>query len=204
MAASRRVAISLLLLVAAMASSFSFSPCTAQSSSSCASYTFSSNQQYGSCAALPRLGATLHYNYTAAASTVAVAFRAPQPAGGKGWVAWGINPSGSGMVGTQAVVAFRHSNGSLVAYPTVLVSYAPSMAPAAAKDLALPVSGVSAEENGKAKEVVVYATVALPAGKGTKFNHVWQQGSSVAGDVPAAHPTSGDNVLSVGSIDFSK
>lgn len=202
MAASRRVAISLLLLVAAMASSFSFSPCTAQSSSSCASYTFSSNQQYGSCAALPRLGATLHYNYTAAASTVAVAFRAA--AGGRQGGGVGINPSGSGMVGTQAVVAFRHSNGSLVAYPTVLGSYAPSMAPAAAKDLALPVSGVSAEENGKAKEVVVYATVALPAGKGTKFNHVWQQGSSVAGDVPAAHPTSGDNVLSVGSIDFSK
>ncbi|KAF0899383.1 hypothetical protein E2562_018252 [Oryza meyeriana var. granulata] len=208
MAASRRLMVSL-LLVAAMASS-SFSPSYAQSSSSssCASYTFStSNQLYGSCATLPRLGATLHYNYTAAANTVAVAFRAPQPGGGKGWVAWGLNPSGSGMVGTQAVVAFHHSNGSLVAYPTVLDSYAPSMAPAAAKDLAIPVSGVSAEEHaaaGKAKEVVVYATVALPAGKGSKFNHVWQQGSSVSGDVPAAHPTSGDNVLSVGSIDFSK
>uniref|UniRef100_A0A0E0LTY0 DOMON domain-containing protein n=1 Tax=Oryza punctata TaxID=4537 RepID=A0A0E0LTY0_ORYPU len=208
MASSRRLVVS--LLVAAMASSFSLSPSTAQSSSSsssCASYTFSSNQLYGSCAALPRLGATLHYNYTAATNTVAVAFRAPQAAAGgagKGWVAWGINPSGTGMVGTQAVVAFRHSNGSLVAYPTVLDSYAPSMAPAAAKDLALPVSGVSAEEIGKTKEVVVYATVALPAGKGSKFNHVWQQGSSVAGDVPAAHPTSGDNVLSVGSIDFSK
>ncbi|XP_006659313.1 cytochrome b561 and DOMON domain-containing protein At5g47530-like [Oryza brachyantha] len=204
MAASGRLVVSL-LLVAAMASSFSFSPSTAQSSSSsCASYTFSGNQLYGSCATLPRLGATLHYNYTAATNTVAVAFRAPQAGGGKGWVAWGLNPSGSGMVGTQAVVAFRHSNGSLVAYPTVLGSYAPSMAPAAAKDLPLPVSAVSAEESAKDKEVVVYATVALPAGKGSKFNHVWQQGSSVAGDVPAAHPTSGDNVLSVGSIDFSK
>uniref|UniRef100_A0A0D9X6S8 DOMON domain-containing protein n=1 Tax=Leersia perrieri TaxID=77586 RepID=A0A0D9X6S8_9ORYZ len=197
MAASRSLTLVVsLLLVAAMAST------AVAQSSSCASYTFSSNQQYGSCAALPRLGATLHYNYTAATNTVAVAFRAPQT--GKGWVAWGINPTGSGMVGTQAVVAFHGSKGSLVAYPTVLDSYAPSMATAAAKDLALPITDVSAEENAKAKEVVVYATVALPAGKGSKFNHVWQQGGSVSGDVPAAHPTSGDNVLSVGTIDFSK
>uniref|UniRef100_A0A0D9X6T0 DOMON domain-containing protein n=1 Tax=Leersia perrieri TaxID=77586 RepID=A0A0D9X6T0_9ORYZ len=193
MAASRRLVVSL-LLVAAMATT-----AKSASSESCASYTFSSNQQYGSCAALPHLGTTLHYNYTAATNTVAVAFRAPQTA--KGWVAWGINPTGSGMVGTQAVVAFHGSNGSLIAYPTVLDSYAPSMAPAAD---AAPITGVSAEENAKAKEVVVYATVALPAGKGSKFNHVWQQGGSVSGDVPAAHPTSGDNVLSVGTIDFSK
>ncbi|KAL5230775.1 hypothetical protein ABZP36_029551 [Zizania latifolia] len=208
---SRRFMVSLVL--ATMASSLSVRPSSAQSSSSsCASHTFSGNQLYGSCASLPRLGATLHYNYTAPTSTVAVAFRAPLASGagggGKGWVAWGLNPSGSGMVGTQAVVAFRHSNGSLVAYPTVLDSYAPSMAPAAAKDLALPVSGVSVEEHAAGgsgnKEVVLYATVALPAGKGSKFNHVWQQGSSVVGDVPAAHPTTGDNILSVGSIDFSE
>ncbi|KAG8087077.1 hypothetical protein GUJ93_ZPchr0010g7593 [Zizania palustris] len=172
---SRRFVVSLVL--ATMASFLSVRPSSAQSSSSsssCASYTFSGNQLYGSCASLPRLGATLHYNYTAQTSSVAVAFRAPLASGGgggSGWVAWGLNPSGSGMVGTQAVVAFRHSNGSLVAYPTVLDSYAPSMAPAAAKDLVLPVSGVSVEEHAAGgsgtKAVVLYATVALPAGKGS-------------------------------------
>ncbi|KAL6644230.1 hypothetical protein ACP70R_015838 [Stipagrostis hirtigluma subsp. patula] len=175
----------------------------ATAASSCASHTFSggSGQVYGSCADLPRLGAALHYNYTAATNTVAVAFRSPRAKDG-GWVAWGVNPTGAGMVGAQAVVAFRHSNGSLVAYPTVLDSYSPSMAPAAPGDLAFPVSGVAAEHTGE--EMVVYATVTLPEGKGSKVNHVWQHGSSVVNDVPAAHPTTGDNILSTATIDFSE
>lgn len=189
-----------LFLLATIASSFLSSATAQSSSSSCASHTFSSNQLYGSCATLPRLGTTLHYNYTAAGNTVAVAFRAPSK--GAGWVAWGLNPNGTGMVGTQAVVAFQHSNGSLVAYPTLLDSYAPSMAPADAAELGFPVSDVAAEYVKKGKEMVVYATVALP-GKGSEFNHVWQQGSSVVDDVPAAHPTAGDNILSTGTIDFS-
>ncbi|KAL6885856.1 hypothetical protein ACP4OV_010117 [Aristida adscensionis] len=173
----------------------------------CANHTFSDGQVYASCVDLPRLGAALHYNYTAATNTVAVAFRAPQGTGASasedgGWVAWGINPTGAGMVGTQAVVAFRRADGSLAAYPTVLGSYAPSMAPAAAGELVLPMSGVAAERAGG--EMAVYATVALPAGKGSKVSHVWQRGSSVVNDVPAAHPTAGDNVLSTASIDFSK
>jgi hypothetical protein len=141
---------------------------------SCASYTFSNNHAYASCASLGRLDATLHYNYTADTNTVPVAFRAPLDKKQAGWVAWGLNPNGTGMVGTQAVVAFQHSNGSLVAYPTLLDSYAPSMAPA--EQLVFPVSDVAAAEehhvSGK-KEMVVYATVALP-GTGSKFNHVWQ------------------------------
>jgi len=52
--------------------------------------------------------------------------------------------------------------------------------------------------------MVVYATLALPAGKqGSKFTHVWQQGTAVVNDVPAAHPTTGDNILSTATIDFS-
>jgi hypothetical protein len=188
-----------LMFIAAISSSFF--PLSLSAAQSCASYTFSNNQAYESCASLPRLGATLHYNYTADTNTVSVAFRAPPLAKG-GWVAWGLNPNGTGMVGTQAVVAFQHSNGSLVAYPTLLDSYAPSMAPAKPAELGFPVSDVAAEHLS-GKEMVVYATVALP-GKGSKFNHVWQQGSSVVNDVPAAHPTTGDNILSSGTVDFSK
>lgn len=180
---------------------------TAATAARCSSsHTFSGTggTTYASCADLPRLGATLHYNYTAATNTVAVAFRAPQASGeDAGWVAWGINPSGrTGMVGTQAVVAFQSSNGSLVAYPTVLDSYAPSMAPAAPEDLTFPVSDVAAEVVD-GEEVVLYATLALPDGKGTKFTHVWQQGTAVVNDVPAVHPTTGDNILSTATIDFS-
>ncbi|NP_001148749.2 uncharacterized protein LOC100282365 precursor [Zea mays] len=184
---------------------------TAAKAAPCSSHTFSGTtggqNPYASCADLPRLGATLHYNYTAATNTVAVAFRAPQAKGDDGWVAWGINPSGrAGMVGTQAVVAFQRSDGSLVAYPTLLDSYAPSMAPAAPGDLAFPVSDVAAEYVD-GKEMVLYATLALPAGNGqqgsSKFTHVWQQGTAVVNDVPAAHPTTGDNILSTATIDFS-
>jgi hypothetical protein len=202
--------VSLVIVLAAFAiTCSSFPPSSAAAKAApCSSQTFSGTggggqRPYASCADLPRLGATLHYNYTAATNTVAVAFRAPQAKGDDGWVAWGINPSGrTGMVGTQAVVAFQHSNGSLVAYPTVLDSYAPSMAPAAPKDLAFPVSDVAAEY-ADGKEMVVYATLALPAGKGSKFTHVWQQGTAVVNDVPAAHPTTGDNILSTATVDFS-
>ncbi|CAO2206457.1 unnamed protein product [Urochloa humidicola] len=181
----------------------------AEAAASCASHTFSGAsggvRLYPSCTDLPRLGAALHYNYSAAANTVAVAFRAPATTQDGGWVAWGINPSGSaGMVGTNAVVAFRRdADGALAAYPTVLDSYAPSMAPAAAGDLAFPVTGVAAEHDADGEEMVVYATVELPAGKGSKFTHVWQSGSKVVNGVPAAHPTTGDNVLSTATIDFS-
>ncbi|XP_066397532.1 auxin-induced in root cultures protein 12-like [Miscanthus floridulus] len=207
-ASSTSVSLAIVLAAVAITCS-SFPPSSAAAkAASCSSQTFSGTgggQQhpYASCADLPRLGATLHYNYTAATNTVAVAFRAPQAKGDDGWVAWGINPSGrTGMVGTQAVVAFQHSNGSLVAYPTVLDSYVPSMAPAAPGDLAFPVSDVAAEY-ADGKQMVVYATLALPAGKGSKFTQVWQQGTAVVNDVPAAHPTTGDNILSTATIDFS-
>ena len=198
--------VSLAVVLAAVAACSSFG---AEAAAACSSHTFSGNggggsRLYASCTDLPRLGAALHYNYTAATNTVSVAFRAPLGED-DGWVAWGINPSGrAGMVGTNAVVAFRRANSTLAAYPTVLDSYAPSMAPAAPGDLAFPVSGVAAEHDAEGKEMVVYATVALPAGKGSKFTHVWQRGSAVVNDVPAAHPTTGDNVLSTATIDFSE
>ncbi|CAO2187815.1 unnamed protein product [Urochloa humidicola] len=206
-ASGAMVPLAVVLAVVAACSSSS-GGAAAAAAASCASHTFSGAsgtvRLYPSCTDLPRLGAALHYNYSAATNTVAVAFRAPTQDGEDGWVAWGINPSGrASMVGTNAVVAFRRANVTLAAYPTVLDSYAPSMAAAAPGDLAFPVSGVAAEHDADGKEMVVYATVELPAGKGSKFTHVWQRGSKVVNGVPAAHPTTGDNVLSTATIDFS-
>ncbi|KAF3336442.1 auxin-induced in root cultures protein 12-like protein [Carex littledalei] len=161
---------------------------------SCSSYTFSDNKAYSSCTDLPHLGAALHYNQATSSNAIDIAFRAPQSH--SGWVAWGLNPKGPSMVGSQVLVAFFHSNGSLVAYPTQLDSYSPSMAPG---DLTFPVSHVSAEYINK--EMIIYATLSLPKAK-TKFNHVWQAGSTVASDVPGVHPTSGENVLSKGTVEF--
>ncbi|RWW08452.1 hypothetical protein BHE74_00047320 [Ensete ventricosum] len=147
-----------------------------------------------SCTDLPHLGASLYYNRDASANTVSVAFKAPQTS--TGWVAWGLNPNATKMVGSQAIVAFLHSNGSMMAYPTQLDSYAPSMAPAA---LSFPVNDVSAAYVNK--EMIIFATLGLVGG-GTKFNQVWQEGSTVLNDVPKAHSTRGDNIKSLATIDF--
>lgn len=49
--------------------------------------------------------------------------------------------------------------------------------------------------------MVIYATLVLPPGR-TGFNQVWQSGP-VSGEVLQEHPLSGDNKLSVGTVDFA-
>lgn len=168
--------------------------CLHSAARTCSSYTFSDNKVFSSCTELPHLGASLHYNYTASTNTINIAFKAPQIS--TGWIAWGLNPNDTKMVGSQAIVAFRHSNGSMVAYPTQLDSYSPSMAP---ESLSFPVSDVSAEY--VKKEMIIFATMGL-VGRESKFNHVWQEGSTVLNDVPGAHSTTGENIQSLGTIDF--
>ncbi|OAY68732.1 Cytochrome b561 and DOMON domain-containing protein, partial [Ananas comosus] len=180
------------VLIFTMAVSSFLSSSVAQQT--CSSYTFSNNKAFNSCTELPHLGASLYYTLAPSSDTINVAFKAPQSS--DGWVAWGLNPKSTKMVGSQAIVAFFHSNGSMIAYPTQLDSYAPSMAP---EDLSFPVSDMAAEY--VKNEMIIYATLKLPGGS-TKFNHVWQEGSSVANDVPQAHSTSGGNIESLGTIDF--
>lgn len=171
-----------------------------QHTTTCQDYTFSSaSEPFASCADLPYLKASLHWTRSQS-SAVCIAYRAPQSP--TGWIAWGINPNSStSMVGTQALLAFRHSNGTMVAYPTSLATYSPSLKP---EKLSFPVYNVSAEY--VKGDMVIYATVGLlGAGDGeagAKFNQIWQEGGSVVGDVPAMHSVSGDNVLSKGTIEF--
>ncbi|KAJ6793235.1 cytochrome b561 and DOMON domain-containing protein-like [Iris pallida] len=172
---------------------------SSSSSQTCSSYTFSSNQSFSSCADLPHLDASLHWTRSQS-SAICIAFRAPQASGG--WVAWGVNPAGKpAMVGTQALVAHRGPDGAMAAYPTVLTSYSPSMRPG---NLSFPVYDVSAEYVGG--DMIIFATLGLlGAGGGVanaEFSHVWQKGSSVVNGVPAVHSTSGENVLSMGSVEF--
>ncbi|ONK70124.1 uncharacterized protein A4U43_C05F30510 [Asparagus officinalis] len=165
----------------------------------CSSYAFSSSPEpFTSCVDLPHLNSSLHWSRSQS-SAVCIAYRAPQSP--NGWIAWGVNPNSSSMVGTHALVAFHHSNGSMVAYPTILDSYSPSLKP---QKLGFPVYNVSAEY--VKGDMVIYATVGLiGAGEGdaaAKFNQVWQEGSRVVDGVPAMHSVSGDNVLSKGSIEL--
>lgn len=123
-----------------------------------------------------------------------IAYRAKQ--GSRGWVAWAINPNQIGMVGSEAIVAFHNSNGSITVYPTLITSYSPSMLPG---DLSFQVSGLSADfVNG---EITIYATVGPFAG-GSLVNQVWQAGNLVLNDVPQMHDVSQQNLESTGELDF--
>ena len=149
------------------------SSCLSSAAQTCSSYTFSNSKVFSSCTELPHLGASLYHNYTASTNTLNIAFKAPQTS--KGWIAWGLNPNGAKMVGSQVIVAFFHSNGSMVAYPTQLDSYAPSMAP---EKLSFPVSDVSTEYINK--EMIIFTLTPLhPQHYPLPFmNDVWKKNNS--------------------------
>lgn len=80
----------------------------------CTSQKFPNNRVYSNCSDLPHLGARLHYTYNPSNSSLSIAFTAA-PASGGAWVSWAINPTATGMVGSQALVALKLSDGSVVA-----------------------------------------------------------------------------------------
>jgi len=81
-----------------------------RAAAACAADKFSGNRVFATCVDLPRLGASLHWTYDTAASSLSVAFLAAPPSGG--WVAWGLNPSADGMIGTQALIAVPKGGGA--------------------------------------------------------------------------------------------
>ncbi|XP_078436699.1 cytochrome b561 and DOMON domain-containing protein At4g17280-like [Wolffia australiana] len=184
--AKRAVALFLLLATAAAL--------IAPSAAQCASQTFAGGATYARCASLPRLGASLHWTYRPAEAAVDVAFRAPLAS--SGWVAWGLNPAGARMVGTQALVAVVDGAGSVAAFQSRIDSYRPSMQRG---ELSFNVSRLSAAVSGGV--VSVFATI-RPPNNATRVSHVWQASTALASGVPAGHPLSGDNVLSLGTLDF--
>ncbi|KAL7086434.1 hypothetical protein ACP275_13G002500 [Erythranthe tilingii] len=165
------------------------------SSLNCSKKTFSPEKNFNSCTDLPYLRAHLHWNYNPSLKKVSIAYRSKQTP--RGWIAWGINPTGIGMVGSQALVAFRYSNGSMTVYPTSITSYNPSMLPS---QISFLVSNVSAEY--KKNEMIIYAVVG-PLENGPVVNHVWQSGNSVSSGIPQIHSTSDPHLQSMGTIDFS-
>ncbi|KAJ0112737.1 hypothetical protein Patl1_01874 [Pistacia atlantica] len=178
---------------------FTFAICIIQSlflissAQTCKNYTFPSKQVFSSCSDLTVLQAYLHWNYIPSTKSAHIAYRASQSS--TRWIAWAINPTGSGMAGSQAIVAFRHANGSMAVYPTPIDSYTPSMQPGT---LSFPVSNISAIYADN--ETTIFAVIG-PLANGTTFNHVWQEGP-VSNTNPAIHSTTGPNVQSMAKLDF--
>ncbi|KAG1342219.1 Cytochrome b561 and DOMON domain-containing protein [Cocos nucifera] len=168
-----------------------FLPSSAQN---CASdQTFSNNRLYARCSSLGRLSATLHWTYHPSNGTADIAYRATQDS--SNFVAWGINPNGTGMIGTNAFFAFHDSGGAVKVITYILPSYTPSVSNSS---LSFNVYSREAEYSNGA--YTIYATVALPSNK-TTLNTAWQAGQ-VSGGVPVGHATSGDNILSKGSTNL--
>ncbi|KAK4275490.1 hypothetical protein QN277_018562 [Acacia crassicarpa] len=175
---------------------FIFFAATSQlQSQTCRSYKFPNTASFLACEDLPVLDSSIHWNHHHSSNTIDFAFRKHNVEDNP-WIAWAINPNSTGMVGSQAFVAFKKSDGTMAAYTSPITSYDTRLKNG---DLSFEVNAVSAsfEADGT---MIIYAKFQLP-GNSTTVNHVWQQGF-VFQDTLQLHPTSGDNLKSFGYLDF--
>lgn len=151
-------------------------------------------RSYSLCTSLPELTATLSWIYHAGNGSMDLAFRA-KPGSPEGWVAWGINPSGGKMFGTQALIAIRDSNGTIACntYNVNSTKVVPSPISFSATHLS------SEYDNGL---MTIFATVVLPSNK-TMVKQVWQVGSKAKGLDPFPHVMIQANLNSYGYIDLA-
>ncbi|XP_015696652.2 auxin-induced in root cultures protein 12-like [Oryza brachyantha] len=167
----------------------------------CGGEKFPAGVSYATCADLPALGATLHWTYDGTAATLSVAFVARPPAAG-GWVSWAVNPTGDGMKGSQALVAFRggaSGSGAYVVNTYNVTGYQPF--PGASTPIAFNATGLAADESAAGK-VRLYGKLQLPRGMET-VNHIWQVGSTVTGGVPMKHAFAQENLDAKGTLSLT-
>uniref|UniRef100_A0A5B7BWF8 DOMON domain-containing protein n=2 Tax=Davidia involucrata TaxID=16924 RepID=A0A5B7BWF8_DAVIN len=158
----------------------------------CTSQNFTNNKLYTDCVDLPYLSSYLHWTYNSTKSSLSIAFIAP-PAKSDGWIAWAINPNATGMVGSQSLIAFKDSNGSMTVNTYSISSYS-SILPS---KLSFNVSDRSAEySDGLMK---IFATLELPV---STVNQVWQVGGSVTDGRPEKHDFQPANLNSMGFLDL--
>nr|GMD43960.1 cytochrome B561 and DOMON domain-containing protein At5g47530-like [Ipomoea batatas] len=181
---------------------FSFVVCCSlvlsSSAQTCRNYnSFASNKVFTSCTDLPFLKSFLHWTYDPASMTARIAYRHTGVSPSR-WVAWGINPTSHGMVGTQALIAYQESaDGRMKVYTAPIDSYQTGLQ---AGDLSFPVSDLSATYSDK--EITIFATLKLQnLSSSATLNQVWQEGP-VSGGYPGMHDTSGSNVQSMGTLNL--
>ncbi|KAI9115723.1 hypothetical protein K1719_013392 [Acacia pycnantha] len=81
----------------------------------CESYKFPNTTNFLACKDLPVLDSSLYWTYRSSSNYVDVAFK-KNKADRRSWIAWAVNPTSAGMVGSQAFVAFQKSDGTMTAY----------------------------------------------------------------------------------------
>ncbi|KAG2701182.1 hypothetical protein I3760_06G032500 [Carya illinoinensis] len=176
-----------------------FSLCASSFAQTCRSYTgFSNNNVYSSCQDLPVLNSYLHWNYDQSTSKVDIAYRVTRTSSSR-WISWALNPTGQGMVGAQALVAFQNTSGVMRAYTSPVPNY--QISTLTEGSLSFAVSNLSATfENGN--EMFIFATLTLNSSM-TTVNQVWQEGP-LNGNAPSSHDTtsSSNNLRSTGTVNF--
>ncbi|GLU20573.1 hypothetical protein SLE2022_367640 [Rubroshorea leprosula] len=162
---------------------------------SCSSHSFSGNRVFSSCNDLSVLNSFIYYNYNSSTRNLQIAFR-QTGVSSSSWVAWGINPSSTDMLGCQALVAYQQTNGTVRAYTSPITSYTTQLQEGS---LSFNVSGLSATYSNN--EMIIFATIGLSGSSGTTLNQVWQQGP-LSGNNPQGHSTTGANVQSMGTLNL--
>ncbi|KAE8075553.1 hypothetical protein FH972_014258 [Carpinus fangiana] len=173
-----------------------FSLCASSFAQTCKNYTFSSGKVYSSCRDLPVLSSFLHWSYDQSTNKVEIAYRHTGTSTSN-WVAWAINPTGEGMVGAQALVAYQNSSSAIHAYTSPVTGYDTTLAEGS---LSFGVSNLSATFVNS--EMTIFATLTLDSGM-TTVNQVWQEGP-LSGGSPSIHDTtaSSENLKSTGTLNF--
>ncbi|KAA8550558.1 hypothetical protein F0562_002242 [Nyssa sinensis] len=161
----------------------------------CTSQKFTNNKLYEHCNDLPQLTSYLHWTYDSAKSSLSIAFVAP-PAKSDGWIAWAINPTGTGMVGAQALIAFKQANGSMTVNTYNISSYKSIVQ----SKLSFDVTDMTADYSDGLMRI--FATVVRPDAAMTTVAQVWQVGPSVTAGMPTAHDFQPANLNSKGTLDL--
>ncbi|KAK4836166.1 hypothetical protein QYF36_019425 [Acer negundo] len=165
------------------------------SAQSCSSYSFPNQNTYRSCSDLSVLKSFLHWNYNETTGTIEIAYRHTSIKS-QTWVAWAVNPTRKGMVGSQAFVAHQTSAGIVQAYTSPVTTYGTVLEEGS---LSFPVQNISAELANN--EMIIYSTLVLPKNM-TIVNHVWQDGPVNEDNSLGIHALTGENVRSLATLDF--
>ncbi|KAL5801882.1 hypothetical protein ACOSQ3_033514 [Xanthoceras sorbifolium] len=162
----------------------------------CTSQTLKNKEKFDKCLDLPALDSYLHYSYNATNSSLSIAFVAP-PAKPQGWIAWAINPTGQGMIGSQALLAFKSNNKVVV--KTLDISSFSSISESKLSFETWDLSG-EATSNGN---LVIYGSMKVEE-KADMLNQVWQVGSEVEDGMPLKHGFQPENMESKGTLVLEK
>ncbi|KAK8487451.1 hypothetical protein V6N11_076671 [Hibiscus sabdariffa] len=99
------------------------------------------------------------------------------------------------MVGSQALVAYRRTDGTMRVYTSPITQYQTQLQEG---KLSFQVSDLSATYENN--EMIIFATLGL-SNNGTALNQVWQEGG-LSGNTPQMHVTSGPNVQSMATLNL--